>query len=1047
VKTFTSLRFLSLKNNQKFESLFERTFDAVWLLDPQAGVFVDCNQAAVELIGAKCKEQLLQARPEDLSPPIQPDGTPSREKTAQILALVEKHKCHRFEWTIRHMDGRDIPLEVSATQIQLDGRNINVSISRDISERKKAERELLELTQTLEHRVNERTAALTTSEARFRALVEHAPEAIVVFDGDTGRFLFGNEHACRLYGVPMEKLAELTPADVSPEFQPGGRRSRELAREKMDEALRGGMPVFEWIHQQQPNGRLIPTEVRLLRLPAEGQNLIRASIIDNTERKRAERALRESEAKFRALFEGASQGVVLHDENQMLEVNPAAVRILGRRFAHELLGKHPGEFSPPFQPNGESSDALARKYIEECMTTGSARFDWLACAPNGREIPLEVMLTRIEWSGRQVIQAFITDITERTRAQTALAESEARFSVAFQASPFFIGILRMSDGAYVLANDAFVNWLGYSREEVIGRSSAEFGMWENPEEQASALNDMRTIGSIRQREVHWQNRHGERLIISLSAETIKLNDTPHILSFAQDMTQRKRAEAALAESEARFSAAFHASPAFISIFRMSNAQYVLANDVFLSFLGYQLEDILGRTCAEIGLWENPVERDLVLHEIQTLGSIRQRECRWRNRRGERFTILLSAEPIKLNDTPHMLAMAVDITQRKRAEEELQASEARLRESEARFSAAFHSSPIITGIFRASDTRFVLVNDAFLNWSGFSRDEVLGHTTIDLGIWEKLAERERFWDEVRRSGSIREWECRLRNRCGRPSTMLASGLIIEINGLDHVLVMMVDISQRKQAEAELQRTLAREKELSQLKSNFVSMVSHEFRTPLGIIQSSAELLRDFHERMQSGEREDQLESISRNTRRMAGMMEEILVLSRLDAGKLEFQPAALDLNTFCRRVVDEVLSATSRRCPIELSLHSVPHEAQADERLLGHIFTNLLSNAVKYSEPGATVRFTIGRDGQDAVCLVRDHGIGISEDDQQQLFKAFHRGGNVGTRPGTGLGLLLVRRCADLHGGKVQLNSKIGEGTTVTVKLPVFGTSHEKNPGH
>src|SRR5436189_2660191 len=103
--------------------------------------------------------------------------------------------------------------------------------------------------------------------------------------------------------------------------------------------------------------------------------------------------------------------------------------------------------------------------------------------------------------------------------------------------------------------------------------------------------------------------------------------------------------------------------------------------------------------------------------------------------------------------------------------------------------------------------------------------------------------------------------------------------------------------------------------------------------------------------------------------MAGMMEEVLILSRLDAGKLDFQPAALDLNIFCHRVVDEVLSATNRRCLIEIWLNSVPGEAEADERLLGHIFTNLLSNAVKYSEPGATVRFTIDRDGPDAVCVI------------------------------------------------------------------------------
>jgi signal transduction histidine kinase len=181
--------------------------------------------------------------------------------------------------------------------------------------------------------------------------------------------------------------------------------------------------------------------------------------------------------------------------------------------------------------------------------------------------------------------------------------------------------------------------------------------------------------------------------------------------------------------------------------------------------------------------------------------------------------------------------------------------------------------------------------------------------------------------------------------------------------------------------------------------------------------------------------------------MAGMMEEVLVLSRLDAGKLNFQPTALDLNLFCCRVVDEVLSATNRRCVIELSLDSVPPQAQADERLLGHIFTNLLSNAVKYSEPGATVRFLVERVGPDAVCIVRDQGIGISEEDQRQLFKAFHRGSNVGSRPGTGLGLLVVKRCVELHGGKVQVNSKIGEGTNVTVKLPVFGKNYEKNIGH
>jgi PAS domain S-box-containing protein len=1035
-------------NPSMFQLLFERSADAIFQFDPKEGVFVDCNVAAVDLMRAGTKEQLLRTRPEDLSPPFQPDGKPTPEKSAEIVALVEKHGSHRFEWVGRRFDGQEVPLEVLVTQICADGRKLNVSVcrditerkrteaalreseqkfrglfeassdgilildavsrrivdcnaaalrmkgggnrewllaqsieslsaerqpdgrscsqaaqawieraladgpqrfewmatryggesflvevlltplhagdrlwlvasSRDISERKKAERELRELNQSLERRVAERTAALATTEAQFRALVEHAPEAIVVFDGDTERILFGNEHACALYGVPMEKLPELTPETVSAERQAGGRSVRELAREKMDEALAGGMPVFEWIHRRA-DGTLIPTEVRLLRLPAEGRNLIRASIIDNTERKRAERALRESEQKFRALFEDSSQGVVLHDEHQILEANPAALRILGLQNPQALLGKHPSETSPPFQPSGESSVELARKYIHRCLANGSARFEWTSCTAQGKAIPLEVSLTRIQWSGRQVIQALIHDISERKKteaelraSEARLRESEARFSVAFQASPVIIGILRVCDGKFVLANDALVNWLGCSRDETLGQS-----------------------------------------------------------------------------------------------------------------------------CAALGMWENLADRASVWEEVGRVGRIRQRECRWRNRRGERFTILLSAETITLDNAPHVLLLALDISQRKQAEVELRASEARLRESEARFSAAFQASPIITGI-STSDGRFVLANDAFLNWVDYSRDEVLGRTAIDLGIWENPEERQRFWKDVRSAGLNRARECRLRNRHGKVSTMLMSGVSIEFDGVEHLMGMMVDISQRKLAETELHRTVAREKELSQLKSNFVSMVSHEYRTPLGIIQTSAELLRDFYQKMPPAEREEQLSSIARNTQRMAGMMEEVLVLSRLDAGKLHFQPAALDFGAFCRCVVDEVLSATNRRCPIELSLGQVPVLAQADEQLLGHIFTNLLSNAVKYSEPGTTVRFAVERDGPDAVCTVRDQGIGISEEDQQHLFKAFHRGGNVGTRPGTGLGLLLVKRCADLHGGKVELHSKVGEGATVTVRLPVF----------
>jgi len=1217
-------------NRSMFQLLFERSADAIWLFDPQAGVFVDCNSAAVELMRAGTKERLLGARPEDLSPALQPDGTTSREKTIEVVALVEKRGGHRFEWLARRFDGREVPLEVLSTAIDVGGRNLTVvvsrdiserkttevalreseqkfrelfegssdaiqildpqqrrivdcnaatvamagggdkewflrqpvetmsperqpdgslskeagrawaeralsqgpqrfewvarrhngeeipvevlltpvrlggrtmlvSVSRDISERKKAERELLELNQSLERRVAERTAALTTSEAQFRALVEHAPEAIVVFNGDTGRFLFGNEHACRIYGVPMERLTELTPAEVSPEFQPCGGRSSVLAREKMQAALTGGMPVFEWVHRQ-PNGRLVPTEVRLLRLPAEGQNLVRASIIDNSERKRAEQALRESEEKFRALFEGSSQGVVLQDENQILEVNPAAVRIMGCQSAQELVGKHPSDTSPPFQPNGESSAAMARKFIKECLDNGSARFEWISRTPQDKEVPLEVALTRIQWSGRQVIQAFITDITERQKSEQALRDANRELRREIEQRTRAEASLHERVCTSMLSNDVALalnagtelqGMLQQCAELVVGHLDVAFTRIWTVNEAAQMLELQASAGMY----THLDGPHSRIKLGQYKIGMIALEKKPHLTNHVQTDSwvsdhqwaaregmvafagyplllegrtlgvlalfarhplgedvlkalgsvadsialgiERKRAQTALAESEARFSAAFQASPIFIAIARMTDGRFVLVNDAFVNWADYTREEILGKNTAELSVWERQEDREAFWDDLRRTGSVRQRECRFRNRHGRRFTILLSSEVIQINRVPHMLSLALDITERKQTEAELRAGEARLRESEARFSAAFEASPIFISMMRVSDEKYVLANEALVNWLGCTRDEVLGRSSADLGIWDDLAERRASWEELRNHGSIRQKEFRWRNRRGQVFTILLSAETIQVNKEPHVLSMALDITQRKQAEVEMLKALAREKELSQLKSNFVSMVSHEFRTPLAIIQSSAELLREFFQKMAPEERDEQLESITGNTRRMAGMMEGILVLSRLDAGRLDFTPSALDLDGFCRRAVDEVLSATSRRCPIELALAPGLPQARADERLLTHILTNLLSNAVKYSEPGGRVRFAVEREGAEARCMIRDEGIGISEEDQHMLFTAFHRGANVGSRAGTGLGLLLVKRCVELHHGKVRIESTVGRGTTVTVRLPVF----------
>jgi signal transduction histidine kinase len=238
-------------------------------------------------------------------------------------------------------------------------------------------------------------------------------------------------------------------------------------------------------------------------------------------------------------------------------------------------------------------------------------------------------------------------------------------------------------------------------------------------------------------------------------------------------------------------------------------------------------------------------------------------------------------------------------------------------------------------------------------------------------------------------------------------------------------------------AELERALLQQTELARLKSDFVSLVSHEFRTPLGVIMSATEVLQRYFERLPSEKRERHLEMIFRSTKNLAALIEEVLLLSRVEEGRMHFTPVPLDLEKLCRAIADEVRSATEGVCPIQFHATTSLAGGVSDESILRHIVSNLLSNACKYSEPGTPVEFEAARAENSLVLTVRDHGIGIPPEDRSRLFSSFTRGGNVGPRPGSGLGLVVVKRCVDLHGGTVRLESEIGRGTTVTVVLPVF----------
>ncbi len=286
--------------------------------------------------------------------------------------------------------------------------------------------------------------------------------------------------------------------------------------------------------------------------------------------------------------------------------------------------------------------------------------------------------------------------------------------------------------------------------------------------------------------------------------------------------------------------------------------------------------------------------------------------------------------------------------------------------------------------------------------------------------------------------------------------------------DRELVTAIEIAlSRHQAEVSIEIALKKEREINELKSRFVSVVSHEFRNPLNAILFSTELLQRYNVQLSTQKRETYLQRIQASVKRMNQLLSDVLTISETESGKLQFRPQPIELVKFCQELVDELLISTDHRNPIQFSHHctaalnrsivvkagiptiisnsaasSLPH---VDERLLHHILTNLLSNAIKYSPIKEPIDFQLTFDNQTAVFRIQDRGIGIPKSDRANLFQSFHRASNVRTIPGTGLGLSIVKQCVELHGGSIDVQSEEGAGTLFTVTLPLnkqFG--HENN---
>lgn len=255
-------------------------------------------------------------------------------------------------------------------------------------------------------------------------------------------------------------------------------------------------------------------------------------------------------------------------------------------------------------------------------------------------------------------------------------------------------------------------------------------------------------------------------------------------------------------------------------------------------------------------------------------------------------------------------------------------------------------------------------------------------------------------------------------------------------LNGVVVNLRNVTERKQAEAEIRSALLQAQELNELKSRFVWMVSHEFRNPLNSILASTQILERYGEQWSQEKKQEFFERIKIGVKKMTELLDDVLVIGEAEGGELEVKPIPFDLEKFSQYLVEEMKLSTGTQHAIAFVSEGQSANACLDKKLLGHILTNLLSNAIKYSPQGSKVNFKLTYQDGEVVFQIQDQGIGIPPEDMGRLFKSFHRATNVKNIPGTGLGLAIVKRCVDLQRGKITVTSEVGTGTTFTVTLPM-----------
>lgn len=594
-------------------------------------------------------------------------------------------------------------------------------------------------------------------------------------------------------------------------------------------------------------------------------------------------------------------------------------------------------------------------------------------------------------------------------------------------------------GLLRFANPPCLALLGTQAETMADRPMIEF-IHPQDRDFVSGKHKLRAAGNVVPAfEARFQRDDGTVSWVEINGVLVDWEGAPADLFFLKDVTERKRLEALTRSAAERYRAVVENVNDTIlvvqkGIVRFANASaQALFGGVLIGLPSMHLihpDDRLmvqqRRELMQSGTMVNAYEARFITPPREAMAPALR--TGWASIYGTR---------IEWDGEPALLVLMSDISERRRLDEELKSA---LVQREAILETT------AVGVTFLKERRHQWLNRTLAAMLGYSPAELLGQETRVHYPSDEDFERlgALAYTQIMQTGLFSA-EARMRRKNGELIWVQLDGSALDRSRPEDGSVWTyVDITRRKEADEETRRALVRERELGELKTRFVSMASHEFRTPLATILSSAELIEHYGEKITHRERQDIMADLVVAVKRMQGMLEDMLTVGQADAGKLRLNLRPLDIAALCRKLVTEVHTSDAGQHAIEFEA-PVGHDAfsqlvMLDERLVRHICTNLLTNACKYSAPGSVVVLTLdrrqGQEGDELVLQVGDEGIGIPASDLPRLFESFHRGSNVGNRQGSGLGLAIVKHAVDLHHGKIEVASTPGAGTRFTVSLPI-----------